>query len=100
MVSRTITTHRAYIPGMKHFGLARHTRGKMEGKGIGAVLLDGGLGGASSYDGVDDYIRTTGVNPSNIRGSGLGKSITSKLSGINIQKPPTKRKPQNINFTL
>ena len=98
MVSRTITTHRAYIPGMKHFGLARHTRGKMEGKGIGAVLLDGGIGGASSYDGVDDYVRTTGV--SSVRGSGLGKSVNSKLAGLNIQKPPMKRKPQNINFSL
>ena len=95
MVSRTITTHRTYIPGMKHFGLARHTRGKMEGKGIGAVLLDGGMGGASSYDGVDDYVRTTGV-----RGSGLGKSINSKLMSLNIQKAPIKRKPQNINFSL
>lgn len=95
MVSRTITTHRAYIPGMKHFGLARHTRGKMEGKGIGAVLLDGGKGGQSSYDGMDDFVRTTGV-----RGSGLGKSVNSKLSALNIQKQPIKRKPQNINFSL
>ena len=97
---RTISTHRAYIPKMGHYGLSRHTRGKIEGKGIGAVLLDGGIGGASSYDGMDDYISTTGVKPSSFRGTGLGKSVNSKLAGMSIQKAPVKRKPQNINFTL
>ena len=87
---------RAYIPGVGHYGLARHTRGTVKGIGIGTVLLDGGMGGQSSYDNMDDYVATTGV----MRGQGLGKSITSKLGKLNIQKPPSKKKAQNINFTL
>ena len=97
---RTISTQRAYVPGMKHYGLSRHTRGRMEGKGIGAVLLDGGMGGASSYSGVDDYIASTNTNPYDIKGQGLGKSITSKLGKLNIQKLPSKKKTANINFSL
>lgn len=100
MVRRTIPTHRAYVPLMGHYGFSRHTRGSIQGKGIGAVLLDGGMGGASSYSGLDDYISTTGVNPYNINGSGLGKSITSKLGKLNIQKVPEKKKRANINFSL
>lgn len=91
-----MSSRKAYIPGVGHFGLARHTRGKAQGKGIGSVLLDGGMGGQSSYASMEDYINTTGV----MRGKGLGRSITTKLGRLNIQKEPTKKKPKNINFTL
>lgn len=100
MVQRTIATHKAYCPCMKHYGLSRNTRGSIQGRGIGAVLLDGGMGGASSYSGIDDYIATTNTNPYDVRGQGLGKSITSKLGKLNIQKLPSKKKAQNINFSL
>ena len=91
-----MSSRKAYIPGVGHFGLARNTRGTVQGKGIGSVLLDGGMGGTSSYANMEDYVNTTGV----MRGNGLGKSITSKLGRLTIQKEPTKRKPKNINFTL
>ena len=93
-------TSKIYIPGMNDFSfLSKNKRGLMKGKGIGTVLLDGGLGGSSSYDGVDDYMATTNVSPYRISGVGLGKSITSKLGKLIIQKPPI-RKPKNINFSL
>lgn len=81
---------------------ARQTRGATrKGKGVGAVLLDGGLGGQSSYSGIDDYERTTG-RPS--MGSGM-KMDMSKMSRMskkleNLMLKPTAKKVKNINFSM
>lgn len=76
------------------------------GSGVGAVLLrKGGPGGASSYMDMDDYIATTGINPyarsgvappPSKKGSGIPKSITSKLSKLNIAPPTDGPKRKNI----
>jgi hypothetical protein len=90
-----------YTPMMKHSGFSRHTRGRIGGSGFSPLLLDGGLGGGSSYSSIDEYIATTGRNPGRVAGNGLGKSFTDKLGGLNAVKPETKsRKPKNINFSL
>ena len=95
-------SHIVYTPLMRHSGLSRHTRGSMSGKGFSPLLLDGGLGGGSSYSSIDDYIATTGRNPGKrASGTGLAKSFTDKLSGLTpIKAPLGSKKPKNINFTL
>ena len=73
------------------------------GGGYGTVLLDGGLGGQSSYWGVDNYIETTGRNPlkkSNVSGNGLADRISSKLSKLNIAPPTSKPKMKNITLSI
>jgi hypothetical protein len=72
----------------------------MKGEGMGSVLLrTGGAGGASSYMDMDDYISTTGINPyaraGVSQGKGLPKSLSSKLSNLNIA-PPTSNPRKNI----
>jgi hypothetical protein len=74
----------------------------MLGKGAGGVLLNGGTGGqsgAGSYSSLDDYRRTTGMNPimREVKGSGLEK-LGSKISGLSIIPP--KKKKNNIKFEL
>lgn len=73
------------------------------GKGMGSVLLrTGGGGSASSYQDMDDYIRTTGIahpynrnrNPVPLKGRGLGTSLSEKLTKLSIQ--PTNKKKKNI----
>ena len=82
---------------------AIHTRGRMGGKGIGNVLLDGGLGGQSSYSSVNDFVETTNWNPSSrsraMGGMGLSNKIGKVLGELNIQKP-LDRKKKNIKFSL
>jgi len=63
----------------------------MSGKGTGSFLLDGGMGGQSSYTSPANYTATTGRV---IRGVGLEK-LSSKLGQLNI-----KPKKQNIKFDL
>ncbi len=88
----------AYIPGMNKTMISRHTRGSKTGRGIGAVLLDGGMGGQSSYRSVDDYLNTTNA-PASI-GSGLKglEKIRSKMENLIIK--PSTRKPNNIKFSI
>lgn len=73
------------------------------GSGYGAVLLDGGLGGQSSYNGIDDYIETTKnkslLKTSIPRGEGLADKITSKLKNLNIT-PANKPKTKNISLSI
>ena len=57
------------------------------GKGMGSVLLDGGIGGQSSYNSMEDYKDT--VNKS---GSGLNDKLASLLV------KPIGKKPKNIRF--
>tara|TARA_R110000751_G_scaffold44829_6_gene102259 strand:- start:453 stop:719 length:267 start_codon:yes stop_codon:yes gene_type:complete len=86
---------RVYCPTSGHVGESRHTKGSMRGKGIGTMLLDGGMGGGSSYESVNDYIATTGRNP-NISGGSLGGKITEKLGNLSVGRV----KPKNIKFNL
>jgi len=69
----------------------------VRGTGMGSVLLRTAGGGAgNSYSDMDDYIRTTGVNPTNRRqttGSGL-RSLGDKLSKLSIA--PTSAVRKNI----
>ena len=86
----------AMMPGRSNRPMkAIHTRGTISGYGIGSVLLDGGNGLASSYRGIEDYVKTTGHS---IKGSGLSDKIKSKMENLIIK--PSARKPKNINFSL
>ena len=62
------------------------------GKGTGSFLLDGGLGGQSSYTSPANYTATTGRV---IRSGGGLEKLSSKLGQLNI-----KPKKQNIKFDL
>ena len=70
---------------------------EVKGAGIGSVLLDGGVGGQSSYSSVQDYKKTTSKG----RGlEGLGSSaLGEKLSKLVIKQPPSK-KQESIKFNL
>lgn len=69
------------------------------GGGYGTVLLDGGLGGQSSYYGIDNYIETTGRDPRK-SGRGLDDKISAKLSKLNIAPPTSKPKMKNITLSI
>ncbi len=99
MVART---HMMYLPKMG--GGAVFRAGKkspfIRGRGVGTVLLDGGMGGQSSYDSIDDYVATTGRT---IGGSGVASSLTKiggKISSLVIKKESKKPPRQNINFSI
>jgi hypothetical protein len=77
----------------------------MVGNGYGTVLLDGGLGGQSSYFGIDNYIQTTGRDPRTHKtlipkGEGLADKISSKLRNLNIAPPTNKPKVKNISLSI
>ena len=75
---------------------------KIVGTGNGSVLLRTGGGGAgSSYLDMDDYIRTTGLNPlSRSKGQGL-KTLSDKLSKLSVEhKPLVKGKVKNIVMSM
>ena len=77
-----------YIGGRKLKG-----KGMCCGCGMGSVLLNrGGPGSGSSYTSIDDYMKTTGVNPT--RGSGLGE----KLGSLVVK--PLQKKVKNIQFSM
>jgi len=87
-----------YVPNLAHSGLARHTKGKIQGKGASVLLNNGGAGAGSSYESVDDYIATTGRNPLMSGGSShLGKKLESLSLAV---KPPRPTKIKNIKFNL
>jgi hypothetical protein len=82
--------------------MVSHTK-KMSGSGTGSVLLrTGGPGAGSSYMDIDDYIRTTGINPysraSSSEGSGM-KGVASKLARLKIESPNV-GKPKMKNITM
>lgn len=89
---------KVYLSSVNKSGLSRHTRGAMRGKGIGAVILDGGMGGQSSYSSIDNYLSTT--NQPSVSGNGLKglDKIRSKMENLMIQ--PSTRKPKNIKFSI
>jgi hypothetical protein len=80
---------------------------KIMGKGAPSFLLDGGIGGQSSYQSVEDYMNITGRDPYTNKidrpqsipalksGTGLADKIASKLSKLSLEKPK-KAKKKNI----
>jgi hypothetical protein len=80
---------------------------RIHGTGAPSFLLDGGIGGQSSYYSIQDYINTTGRDPYNNKidrsqaipalksGTGLADKIASKLSKLSLEKPK-KAKKKNI----
>lgn len=62
------------------------------GKGTGSFLLDGGMGGQSSYPSVEAYTATTGRVIK--KGGGLEK-LSAKLSNLTV-----KPKKHNIKFDI
>jgi hypothetical protein len=98
-------THKAMTSmGTINTGRRRH----ISGRGMGSVLLDGGLGGSgagSSYSSVDDYINTTHSNPYthqpvSMSGGGLAKrslsTMNKKIEGLLVKRG----KEKNINFNI
>jgi hypothetical protein len=67
------------------------------GAGYGTVLLDGGLGGQSSYSNIDDYIEKTGRDPRGSNGRGLSDKISNKLQNLKIDHKP---KRKNISLSI
>jgi hypothetical protein len=81
------------MPSTMYIGGRKMKGGAMRGCGMGSVLLNrGGPGVGSSYTSIDDYIKTTGVNPA--RGSGLGE----KLGSLIVK--PVQKKMKNIQFSM
>lgn len=67
---------------------------RFAGRGMGSILLRrGGPGGGSSYDGVEDYVKTTGVK---VRGMGL-KDVSEKLQALAVE--PLKKKTKTFGST-
>jgi len=88
-----------YVPG-SNARMKTLTR-TFNGGGYGTVLLDGGLGGQSSYFGIDNYmdtVRHPPTPPPSKSGKGLADRLSSRLSRLSIA-PPTKQ-PHRKNITL
>lgn len=66
----------------------------------GSFLLDGGMGGQNTYNGIDDYIATTNQKQATRlnQGKGLSDQISSKLKNLNIN--PKKPKIKNISLSI
>lgn len=72
----------------------------VRGTGMGSVLLRTAGGGAgSSYSDMDDYIRTTGLNPMSRKSSGSGlRGLGEKLRKLTIT--PTSAVRKNIVMNM
>jgi hypothetical protein len=94
------STHHIKLPHSN--ASIRTINGSVVGSGVGAVLLDGGKGGQSSYNSIDEYIETTKTNPyaAKPKGKGLADKIGNKLSKLNLSKEPLKVKRKNIVMSL
>jgi hypothetical protein len=105
-----MATHHIFLPhsSAKLRALNRASmNSRIQGRGAPTFLLDGGIGGQSSYTSVEDYMNTTGrdpytnklnrpqVIPAHVSGSGLADKIASKLSKLSLEKP-SKPKKKNI----
>jgi len=78
--------------GQKEALIAEKRMGSLLGKGTGSFLLDGGMGGQSSYPSVSAYTQATGRV---IRKGGGLEQLSSKLSNLTI-----KPKKHNIKFEM
>jgi hypothetical protein len=105
-----MATHHIFLPhsSAKLRALNRASvNPRIHGKGAPTFLLDGGIGGQSSYQSVEDYMNITGRDPYNNKmsrpqtvpalksGTGLADKIASKLSKLSLDKPK-KAKKKNI----
>ena len=105
-----MSTHHIFLPHShaKLRAMNRHSAtARIHGGGAPSFLLDGGIGGQSSYASLDDYMKTTGRDPYNNQisrpqtipalrsGTGLADKIASKLSKLSLDKPK-KAKKKNI----
>ncbi len=74
------------------------------GSGMGSVLLrTGGPGAGSSYSDIDDYIRTTGINPlarARSSGKGLSDKLGSKLSKLKIEAKSASELPKRKKIVM
>jgi hypothetical protein len=107
-----MTTRHIMFPysNAKMRSINRHSKnGGTVGCGIGGVILDGGIGGQSSYPSLESYMETTGRNPITntinrpqkiqlTSGSGLADKIAAKLSKLNLDKPKKKKKNITMSF--
>lgn len=105
-----MATQHIFLP-QSHARLRALTRAavvnRISGRGAPSFLLDGGIGGQSSYNSIEDYENTTGRNlssnkmgrsqaiPAHQSGQGLADRIASKLSKLSLEKPK-KTKKKNI----
>lgn len=94
---------------MKGKGLSGYGMGAaISGCGAGGVILRlGGGGGASSYQDIDDYVATTGINPysrGKSKGQGLGTGMAKmreKLQKLSVEQPSTtKPKVRKIQMSM
>jgi hypothetical protein len=107
-----MSTHHIFLPhsSAKLRALNRASiNPSIYGRGTGTVLLDGGIGGQSSYPSIESYMETTGRDPYNNKmtrsqavpafksGSGLADKIASKLSKLSLDKP---NKPKKKNIVM
>jgi hypothetical protein len=105
-----MATHHIFLPhsSAKLRALNRASiNPRIHGRGAPSFLLDGGIGGQSSYPSIEAYMETTGRDPYNnkmtrpqtipalVSGSGLADKIASKLSKLTLDKPK-KAKKKNI----
>ena len=97
MVFNIISHHSLPFRSQTMKGRGKHS----QGMGIGSVLLNkGGIGSASSYIDIDDYIDTTGRNPYKSSQHSMGKGfdkLASKLSNLKIE-PLSNIKRRNITM--
>jgi len=107
-----MSTHHIFLPQShaKLRSMNRHcATARIHGTGAPTFLLDGGIGGQSSYQSLDDYMNTTNRDPYNNKisrpqsipalksGSGLADKIASKLSKLSLDKP---NKPKKKNIVM
>lgn len=89
-------TFLVYLPNIKRSRVSSTVRAtRMRGSGGSVLISKGGPGVGSSYDGVDDYVATTGRNPMSGTGN-LGK----KLESLSLSLKPKPTKLKNIKFNL
>ena len=96
-----------YMPKMTGGRVFRRTNGmsrpiSFSGKGVGSFLLDGGMGGQSSYSSIDDYVSTV-ERPRPVKGGAISSSLAKiggKLSDMMIKPEMGKSRRKNINFSL
>jgi hypothetical protein len=85
----SLNTHHIHLPNRSD-KIKTLTR-SVVGSGVGSVLLDGGRGGQSSYNSLEDYYSTANQS----QGRGLSDKIGDRLSRLQINKP-SKPKVKNI----
>jgi len=82
---------------------------RIMGSGNGSVLLrKGGSGSASSYMDLDDYIKTTGIDPykrNTTSGTGMSvpkgfKKLTDKISKLSISDVGKSKPKKNIVMSM